>query len=1035
MGNRDSFTQSKILAPAELPQALLRSRLLDRLEASSERLVILSATVGYGKTVLLTHYVHRAKSPCAWYHLAEPDNDRMVFMHCLRRSVQQAAPEFSFDEERYAAMEQDEGWLAAITYAFVEAFEALDGARLSIVLDDFQAVTSPMIYTILQTLLDSLPNGVRILIATKSAVPAFCARYILQGDALVLGQTELSFTDEEARAAIEPVANGADIDHLVESVMHSMEGWPAGIRFAILYLRQLQSAVSEPDYTALYNRNLVHDYIMHELFRKMPYELQQFLSMTSALDALSVNVCNAVMQRNDAQGTLAYLERENLFIIHTGDSDQHFRYHMIFREFLSQQLHPEVKLQVLERAARFYLKTSDKEQAVEYAIACDDSALVQFAMEAVGMFMLEQGKLETLSRWIDYLYSRSAQFTARIHLILGCYYHKTGDIVSARAHIEQAAEIFQAEGDDHGQISALLHKARLLRDQVSLESSCELIDSLLPRLKRKGSQLRFEAVLEKLYNLIHMARYTEALAICSEMILAARSVGNRKAEAVFTRFSAVVLFYLGEYARAADVYEESCRRSPPGQEGGKEFYSGAYIALIRIFQGDYAGGREMVDRELGLPVARVYQEDGWMAHLLRACVYAASYLWGDAQNSDSVHKEALDALHMAEHLSGNNRENPFFRRTVDIVGVIIHCCLNSGGNALEALLALTRGEGKGLQRELLTSCIAGVYHTRGNSRLARSYAEQCLRAGERETLFTAYGRTLLAKLRQDEGDLGGDADLQRTEDYVRRNRLRLPGQTALGVESRRNARVRCFGGFSLHMPGADSEVRWRTKKAQELFAYLFHQQGAPVERDQLLCRLWPEMPTENAVSLLHTTLYSIRKALGKSGLERIIEYRDKKYSLDMKLVDSDLNGAQALFRAMEQGNGHVVVENCGLLLEYGGEYMAGIDGRWVSAQREYIETMSLKCYKYIARCMMQEGEYEQALVWLKKYLEIDPYAEFIYEMLMQCYGGLGDIKNIKQCYATLCSVLMEELGVEPGKRAKQVYYGCLGKLGGAVVNI
>src|SRR5690625_2924556 len=52
-----------------------------------------------------------------------------------------------------------------------------------------------------------------------------------------------------------------------------------------------------------------------------------------------------------------------------------------------------------------------------------------------------------------------------------------------------------------------------------------------------------------------------------------------------------------------------------------------------------------------------------------------------------------------------------------------------------------------------------------------------------------------------------------------------------------------------------TEVKWRTKKVKELFAFLWQHHKQGVNRSQILMALWPELPEENAIAMLHTTVY------------------------------------------------------------------------------------------------------------------------------------------------------------------------------------
>ena len=63
--------------------------------------------------------------------------------------------------------------------------------------------------------------------------------------------------------------------------------------------------------------------------------------------------------------------------------------------------------------------------------------------------------------------------------------------------------------------------------------------------------------------------------------------------------------------------------------------------------------------------------------------------------------------------------------------------------------------------------------------------------------------------------------------------------------------------------------------------------------------LWPQSPAAKATSLLHTSLYNIRKSLAPYGLEGIILREKKRYRLDLERVRSDREAVETLFRGEE----------------------------------------------------------------------------------------------------------------------------------------
>ena len=67
------------------------------------------------------------------------------------------------------------------------------------------------------------------------------------------------------------------------------------------YLKQAGGAGKGCGLDGIGGEALIQHYIMNELFRKLPYDIQQFLIKTSVLDELCVSLCNYALNMTNAQ--------------------------------------------------------------------------------------------------------------------------------------------------------------------------------------------------------------------------------------------------------------------------------------------------------------------------------------------------------------------------------------------------------------------------------------------------------------------------------------------------------------------------------------------------------------------------------------------------------------------------------------------------------------------------------------------------------------------------------------------------------------
>jgi two-component SAPR family response regulator len=250
------------------------------------------------------------------------------------------------------------------------------------------------------------------------------------------------------------------------------------------------------------------------------------------------------------------------------------------------------------------------------------------------------------------------------------------------------------------------------------------------------------------------------------------------------------------------------------------------------------------------------------------------------------------------------------------------------------------------------------------------------------------------------------------------------------AEEKAKVQVVCFGRFRVRLPGGDEDVRWRTKKAEELFAYLFHLQGRPVDKETILLQLWPEADKESATSLLHTTLYNIRKVLAIRRLDDLIVYEKKKYSMNMGLISSDLSKIDQLCRALSQ-NDDAFIYNCReLLLNFSGEYLGGVACSFAGAPRTFYEQKYLLLCTAAARESMERRQWKEAISLLDMAIGVDPFEENLYFMLMQCLREIKDVKRAKKYYTRLRDLLRDELDVEPSAEVSSAYRLCMEEASG-----
>ncbi|UYO61255.1 response regulator [Acetobacterium wieringae] len=100
--------------------------------------------------------------------------------------------------------------------------------------------------------------------------------------------------------------------------------------------------------------------------------------------------------------------------------------------------------------------------------------------------------------------------------------------------------------------------------------------------------------------------------------------------------------------------------------------------------------------------------------------------------------------------------------------------------------------------------------------------------------------------------------------------------------------LHCFGHFAIQVGGEEIVIPWRTKKAEELLAYLACLKGQFVAKEKLAGTLWPELSREKSQSNFYLTFHYLKKQLTEAGLELPIESERGKVRLNLKNLELDL---------------------------------------------------------------------------------------------------------------------------------------------------
>jgi LuxR family maltose regulon positive regulatory protein len=386
----DLLIETKLHMPSPRRNVLARPRLQARFErAVDATLVLVSAPAGFGKTTLVTEWlaaVAARGTAVAWLSLDPHDDDPARFWSYVLASLQLAVPDLGAGARALLSAGN-----ATIDVVLATLANELHGADRDVVLvlDDFHVVERSEIHEQLAQLLDHLPEGVRLVIASRADPSLPLARLRARGELAEIRAADLRFTAEEAveylNGAMGLELTAADVATLEART----EGWIAALQLAALSMQGRDDVASFIEGFAGDDRFIV-DYLVGEVLHRQPATTRDFLLQTSVLDRLHGPLCDAVTGTDGGRSTLESLERHNLFVIALDDRRDWYRYHHLFADVLRARLLDEdadAPAELHRRASAWYDAHGEPSDAIRHAIAANDfsgaAELVERALPAV----------------------------------------------------------------------------------------------------------------------------------------------------------------------------------------------------------------------------------------------------------------------------------------------------------------------------------------------------------------------------------------------------------------------------------------------------------------------------------------------------------------------------------------------------------------------------------------------------------------------------------------------------------------------------
>jgi LuxR family maltose regulon positive regulatory protein len=385
-------------APTLYDGYVRRPDLVSRLRhAGDYPLVLIRAPAGYAKTSVLAEWGEQDDRPFAWVSLTSRDNDATRLLNRL--------------------------------------VEAVDGVSLKerpfvLVVDNADVVRSKGASDALANVITSLRPDGQIVLASRKEPRLPLGRMRAQREVFELTQRDLAMSRAESATLLEQLGLALSPEE-ADALHEQIEGWPAALYLAGLFLRQqpLQPPTASVVADFAGDDQFVSDYFRDEFLSGTSPARLRFLMRSSVLEDLAGQICDEVLQRSGSARVLRELARSNLPLDHLDHSDGSYRYHPLFKQALTAELHrrePKLEADLHRRASDWYAERERFQEAVDHAVAAEDGKRAGELIWARAAPALARGDRETVRHWLDQFGEREitrrpelALATSHLYLALG----------------------------------------------------------------------------------------------------------------------------------------------------------------------------------------------------------------------------------------------------------------------------------------------------------------------------------------------------------------------------------------------------------------------------------------------------------------------------------------------------------------------------------------------------------------------------------------------------------------------------------------
>jgi SARP family transcriptional regulator, regulator of embCAB operon len=226
------------------------------------------------------------------------------------------------------------------------------------------------------------------------------------------------------------------------------------------------------------------------------------------------------------------------------------------------------------------------------------------------------------------------------------------------------------------------------------------------------------------------------------------------------------------------------------------------------------------------------------------------------------------------------------------------------------------------------------------------------------------------------------------------------------------------------------ERQFPGRQGRIAFVYLALNRHRSIHRDDLLGAIWPDEAPAQTDSGLDAILSKLRGTFKSAGFppgaagvtvssKTIAVQLPTNAWIDLEGAANALDEAEGAFRrgdtvtAWSMANVAVVISKR--------PFLADVEAPWIESQRAALRALQMRALQVLVNVSADNGESLLALHHAREMIELEPFRETVYQLLMKMHADAGDRAEALRVFARCRELLREELGVSPSPQTEAVY--------------